>query len=110
MTLTAKKSFAGDDATATAATRRERNLLTQLPYWHLEDGIVELRNRVFEVGFELMLPDSDFMGLEAMRPLGHVPVHRPQLHAGVRALSAGRRDYPGHGNSARGVSRGHHDR
>ncbi|MEY4529621.1 MAG: hypothetical protein RLZZ156_342 [Deinococcota bacterium] len=49
--------------------RREANLLTQLPYWHLQDGIIECRNRVFEVGFLLQLPDSDFMGFDAMQDL-----------------------------------------
>jgi conjugal transfer ATP-binding protein TraC len=69
MTLAKQRPQQAQDASNTESKRREANLLTQLPYWHLEDGIVECRNRVFEVGFLLQLPDSDFMGFDAMQDL-----------------------------------------
>jgi conjugal transfer ATP-binding protein TraC len=59
----------GESKLKSGSARLERNLLWHLPFWHLERGVVELRNRVLEVGFELQLPDSDFMGDEGLANL-----------------------------------------
>ena len=59
----------GESRLKAPSARLERNLLWHLPFWHLERGVVELRNRVLEVGFELELPDSDFLGTEGLADL-----------------------------------------
>jgi conjugal transfer ATP-binding protein TraC len=59
----------GESNLKAGGARLERNLLWHLPFWHLERGVVELRNRVLEVGFELELPDSDFLGNEGLADL-----------------------------------------
>ena len=43
--------------------------MKELPFWNLDGGVVELRNRVLEVGFELILPDSDFISAEGLNEL-----------------------------------------
>ena len=58
-----------DPPARTESRRRERNLLKELPFWNLDGGVVELRNRVLEVGFELILPDSDFISAEGLHEL-----------------------------------------
>jgi hypothetical protein len=55
--------------------RREQRLITELPYWDLEDGILETRNRVLEVGVTLTLPDSDFVSDEALLDLSEAYLH-----------------------------------
>lgn len=58
-----------------APARREKRLITELPYWDLEDGILETRNRVLEVGVKLTLPDSDFVSNEALFDLAETYLH-----------------------------------
>ncbi len=50
-------------------------MITQLPYWDLEDGVLETRNRVLEVGLKLILPDSDFISDEGLCDLAETYAH-----------------------------------
>jgi conjugal transfer ATP-binding protein TraC len=54
---------------------REKRLITQLPFWDLEDGVLETRNRVLEVGLKLILPDSDFISDEGLYDLSDTYAH-----------------------------------
>lgn len=82
--------------------RREAKLITHLPYWELDDGVLELRNRVLEVGIQLHLPDSDFLSDEMLVDLAETYAHvlRSVAPEGERArmvietVTAGREHNP----------------